>query len=290
MTSLYDEYESYVLKYKKEYGENIVVLYQCGSFFEIYSSGDGKVRIKEISDLLNIQLSRRNKSIIEVNRSNTLMAGFPDYTLDKFLNILVDNNFTVIVVSQISPPPKPTRGVTQIVSPGTRIQNELIESNNLMSIFIEELKDSRLLIGISLIDLSTGHSKCAEFASKNKSDKNYPLDEVYRLLTIFNPREVIIFGTTTLQFDYLCSYLELNKKCVHDKLFVFNKDLCNVSFQTQLLQKIYPKNCLLSPIEFIGLEMMPLALPSFVMLMQFAYSHDENIIRNNYPRKNKRNF
>jgi DNA mismatch repair protein MutS len=284
MASLYDEYESYVLKYKKEYGDNTVVLYQCGSFFEIYSSGDGEVRIKELSELLNIQLSRRNKAIIEVNRSNTLMAGFPDYTIEKYLNILVDNNYTVIIVSQISPPPKPVRAVTQIVSPGTRIINNdnNVDSNNLVSIYIEELKSSnnKILVGISLIDLSTGQSKCAEFASKNSQDINYPLDEVYRLLTIYNPKEVIIFGTTiNLTFDYICSYLELDRKCVHDRLFIFNGDICNVFFQTQLLQKIFPKHGLLTPIEYIGLEMMPLALNSFTMLMQFSYAHDENIVK-----------
>ena len=139
MVSLYDEYESYLDKYKQEYGPNTVVFYECGSFYEIYSCGDEKVNIKELSELLNIQVSRRNKAIIEVNRSNTLMMGFPSYTLNKFLNILVNNNYTIIVVSQYTPPPKPKRKVTQIVSPGTRIDfDNHVETNNLMSIFIED--------------------------------------------------------------------------------------------------------------------------------------------------------
>ena len=117
--SLYDEYESYVLKYKKDYGDKVVVLYQCGSFYEIYSCGDGLVNMQELSTLLNIQVRRKNKSILEINRSNTMMAGFPDYALQNFLKILVDDFYTIVVVSQISPPPNQKRSVTQIVSPVT---------------------------------------------------------------------------------------------------------------------------------------------------------------------------
>ena len=163
----------------------------------MYSCDDGLVNIKDIGNLLNIQVSRCNKAILEVNRSNTLMAGFPDYSLHKFVNILVDNNFTTVVVSQVSPPPKPRRAVTQVVSPGTYINNPTAEyvSNVLMSIYIEDIAINTIVIGVSLIDLSTGSSKSMETCSK-QSDQNYPLDEAYRLISIYNPKEIIIFGTT----------------------------------------------------------------------------------------------
>ena len=77
--------------------------------------------MKELSTLLNIQVSRKNKSILEINRSNTMMAGFPDYTLQNFLKILVDDFYTVVVVRHTSPPPNLKRSVTQIVSPVTRL-------------------------------------------------------------------------------------------------------------------------------------------------------------------------
>ncbi|MFO0006156.1 MAG: DNA mismatch repair protein, partial [bacterium] len=112
--ALYTEYEEYVTKYVSEFGKNTVVLYRCGGFYEIYSIDDGLVDMKNICDLLNIQMSRRNKSILEVNRVNTLMAGFPAHALQKFVNILVDENFTVVIVDQITEPPKPKRAVTSI--------------------------------------------------------------------------------------------------------------------------------------------------------------------------------
>ena len=124
--ALYSEYEEYVKKHVKEFGQRTVVLYRCGGFYEIYSADDGLVDMKVICDLLNIQMSRRNKSILQVDRVNTLMAGFPAHALQKFVNILVSENYTVVVVDQVTEPPKPKRAVTAIISPGTDIQNPVV--------------------------------------------------------------------------------------------------------------------------------------------------------------------
>jgi len=279
MSSLYQEYEAYLDKYIKEYGKMTIVLYQCGSFYEIYSDGDNdKVNIKEIGDLLNIQISRRNKSIIEVNKSNTLMCGFPDYTLNKFLNILVDNNYTVVVVSQVSPPPKPLRKVTQIVSSGTRINDNLTyETNNLISIYFEDIDKNMMAIGLSLIDLSTGISKVYETSSK-LNDFNYCLDDIYRLLIIYNPKETVIFGKTRLEYDFIINYLELTKKNVHNKLHLFPDEYTQIVYQNQILKKTFKMKSLLSPIEYIELERTPFALISYIMLIQFSYNHNDQIL------------
>jgi DNA mismatch repair protein MutS len=275
MASLYDEYESYVLKYKKEYGDRTVVLYQCGSFYEIYSCGDGNVNIKELCDLLNIQMSRRNKSILEVNRSNTLLAGFPDYTLNKFLNILVDNNYTVVVVSQVSSPPKPKRAVTQILSPGTRIDTNVShETNNMMSIYFEND-----CIGLSVIDLSTGMCYVGEVAGKN-GDPNYSLDEVYRQISVHNPKEIILFGRPgNKTCEDIVTYLDIKSSYVHDMINLFPKEYTQVAYQNEFLRKVYTGYGLLSPIEYIDMERMPLAIVSFVMILQFSYNHNENLIQ-----------
>lgn len=269
--SLYDEYENYVIKYKKEYGDGVIVLYQCGSFYEIYSAGDDLINIKDISELLNIQMSRRNKAILEVNRSNTLMAGFPDYTLDKFLNILVDNNYTVVVVSQVSPPPKPKRAVTQIVSPGTRMVHKTYDSNNIISIYIEQIAKTQIhYIGYSILDLTTGVLKVGEHTC---------LDELYRIITIYNPREFIIFGNSNVwTADYIAKYLSLSS-CIHDKINLYPREYVILAYQNTILKNIYPDHGLLTPIEYISMEKMPLALISLIMILNFAYNHNETIVK-----------
>jgi DNA mismatch repair protein MutS len=280
--ALYTEYEAYVSKYIEEYGKNTIVLYRCGSFFEIYSIDDGLVDMKRICDILNIQMSKRNKSILEVNRSNTLMAGFPMYALNKFVGILINENYTVVVVDQISEAPKPKRAVTSIISPGTDLNNiQSFDTNILMCIFINKTIDysSRktiIIIGLSMIDLSTGISKVCEISSTN-ADPYLSLDEIFRIIQIENPREIILFGDE-LDMDII-QYLEISSKCVHNKLNNYNKELENINYQSQLLQKIFPNTGLLSVIEYLDLDKYSFATISFVCLLQFSFQHNDNILK-----------
>ena len=49
------------------------------------------------------------------------MAGFPLYVLDKYKNILLQNNYTIVIITQVTEPPNPDRKVTEILSPGMNI-------------------------------------------------------------------------------------------------------------------------------------------------------------------------
>ena len=59
------------------------------------------------------------------------MLGFPSVSLSKFLKILIDNKFTVIVIDQTTPPPNPRRSVTGVYSPSTFIENTSIDNTTL---------------------------------------------------------------------------------------------------------------------------------------------------------------
>lgn len=283
MANLYNDYEQYLKKYKTEYGENTVLFYECGSFMEVYSIDDGLVDIKAISELLNVQVSRRNKSILEVSRGNSLMLGFPSFALPKFSRILLENNYTVVVVSQVTPPPKPKRAVTQIMSPGTCVDMvKKADTQNLVSIYIEHVSskdENQLMIGFSCIDLSTGKSHVAEFASR-PNDASYALDELYRVISTLNPREVIVFGDTHLPCEYFIKSLDLQHVYCHDKLNIYPKDFKLLAFQNAFLNKVFNNTGLISVIEFLNMTHMPLAIISYIMLLNFAYKHNEAILTN----------
>jgi DNA mismatch repair protein MutS len=287
MATLYGDYEQYLKKYKIEYGENTVLFYECGSFMEVYSIDDGLVDIKTISELLNVQVSRRNKSILEVSKTNTLMLGFPSFALPKFSKILVENNYTVVVVSQVTPPPKPKRAVTQIMSPGTSIEIvKNADTQNLVSIYIEDVsmpntghtgQTGQIMIGFSCIDLSTGKSQVAEFASR-KNDTTYAIDELYRIISITNPKEIIVFGDTHLPCEHFIKSLDLQHVYCHDKLNMYPKDFKLLSFQNAFLKKVFNNTGIISIIEYLDMAHMPLAIISYVMLLNFAYKHNESIL------------
>ena len=85
---LIDEYLNYQKTYQEKYGPNTIVLYQNGSFFELYNIDGEDTSLQKICDLLNIQFTRKNKAILEINRSNPSLAGFPIASLKKYLTVL----------------------------------------------------------------------------------------------------------------------------------------------------------------------------------------------------------
>lgn len=280
---IYDEYAAYLSKYKLEYGERTIVLFECGSFFEIYDDGSGQTNMKYISEMLNIVVSRRNKSILEVSKANCEMAGFPSHSLKKFINILVSFNYTVVLVTQITPPPNPKRAVTEIISPGTFTEVNHADSNNLMNIYIEEYdgykSGNEISMGCSVIDLSTGKSYIYE-TSTYKRDKSYCFDELQRLLSIYTPREIEVMsqGATVSTMSKISDNVDFGNCHIHDKIGKMNPDLLQIGYQTQILTRVFTNTGLLSVLEFLNLERKPLAAISYTRLIEFAFKHNENIL------------
>ena len=286
--STYEEYEEYVNQYKKEYGDRVVVFYRCGSFYEIYSAGDDIINMKEISELLNIQITRKNKSKIDVNKSNYNMAGFPMVALKKFVNILVAANYTVVIVDQVAGPPRTKRAVTEVISPGTKIDDtRAFDTNVTLLVTFEEFeiwksKKQLLSVGVALIDLTTGKSKIVEYYS-TEADPNLAIDELYKLLLCCTPKEIILTSSKELlvySFSDLISYLDLGKTYVHDRIAKYPIEMTKLAYQEQALRKIFPNHGLLSVFEYLNLERMHLATLSFVYVLDFCYKHNSEILRN----------
>ncbi len=284
--NIYDYYEQEVIKYRKIYGKNTVVLIEVGSFFELYDDGSGLNNMRELSDILNIQVSRRNKSILEVSKNNCEMAGFPSHSLKKFIKILIDNNYTIVLIEQVTPPPNPQRKVTDIISPGTNLDNiQDFENNNLMTIYIEEneiyrTQDTIISCGCSIIDLTTG--KCLTYeTSSNLKDKNYALDEIYRLLLFYKPKEIYLFSDKLIKLnsEKIINDLEI-KSYIHNFIEKENMDIKNLNYQKDILKKVYQKTGLLDVIDYLNFERKQYALVSFVKLLQFINQHNENLISN----------
>ena len=134
-------------KYKDKYGTKTIVLMEVGSFYEIYSIRNSTENagpdIRKIGDMLNIQTTRKNSKNKTCDRSNPYMAGFPNYVVEKFTNILLSEDYTVVIIKQkeygVS---NPERFVSQILSPGTNIDSREIQIRkiSLLSIYIDEIK------------------------------------------------------------------------------------------------------------------------------------------------------
>ena len=121
------EYLNYHNESIQKYGENTVVLMQVGGFYEIYAVVNETTNvgadIYHLADILGIQVARRNKNIPEIDFNNFLMAGWNTFALPKFQKILLNHNYTIVLVNHITEPPNVERAITEIISPGTVINN-----------------------------------------------------------------------------------------------------------------------------------------------------------------------
>ena len=291
--TIIDDYLNEQQKYEKKYGKSTIVLMQVGHFYEAYGVDNEKENtnsenMKNLADIMNIQMTRKNKSISDNSRGNPLMIGVNIYSIDKYIQILLNANYTIVLISQISDPPYVKREVTNIYSPGTNIEYSIKgNTNNLVSIYIEQVKQNDgnqiIFIGASSVDLSIGKNNIFEINSKI-NDKNYALDELFRFIQVYDPKELILIKKNlNMSNDKLSNYLELNNRIVHYKDYKdydeLNIQYFNINYQRQFLEKIFKNHGLLSVIEYLDLERTNFGLISYIFLLDFAYEHNPNIIQ-----------
>jgi DNA mismatch repair protein MutS len=280
-----DEYLEYHGIYEKKYKEKTLVLMQVGSFYEAYATNENGPNLQNISELLNIICTRKNKSIKEISLKNPYMLGFPIVAFNKYINILIESGYTVILVDQVTPPPEPKREVTNVYSPGTYVNGpQKSDSNYVCCIYLaEELqKNGKYLVcsGMAGIDLTTGKVVYYESISSSIDDK-LSLDDTIRFISSTNPREVILAHHTNDKYkkEQTKSYLELENRIIHQPAEI-EKRFLKLSYQCEFLKKIYKDTAGINPIEYLELERYPYATIALLMIMDFAYEHSEKIVRN----------
>ena len=273
--SLIDDYFDLQKQYEKQYGEKTVVFLEKGMFYEIYSVDNNTEQIglaHIVSKYLNIQLTRSNKKIIENNRQNPFMTGFPVVSLHKNLKILIENGYTVVTYDQQKTNPSERR-ITNIFSPGTYIEeHNSFHCNYISSIYIEKTDDI-YIAGLSFIELSTGKSYVFE---KITMDRILFFEDINRIIESYNSIEYSII---------LCNIPEstINKELnSSNKLFHFNThysdSVFDIEYQNQIFEQIYVKNSQLSIIEQLDLEKLKYATLSFINLLQFCFEHNKSVL------------
>lgn len=151
-----------------------VVLFRMGDFYETFYE-DAKTVAKE----LDIVLTARGKG-----EKRAPLAGIPYHALDSYLGKLVKKGYKVCIVEQLEDPKKAKglvkRGVVRIITPGTIIEDNILNKDN--NNFIMSLNKEDDIYGITFADISTG-----EFLTAELKDENKLLGEIEK----FNPAEII---------------------------------------------------------------------------------------------------
>jgi len=276
LTQTYFDLQRY---FENKYGHDTVVFMEIGTFFEVYevNNDDEQVgKAKEIAELLNIQLTKKNKNIIENSDKNPLLAGVPAVSFERYLSRLIsEQKYTIIVIKQKGNPPKISRYVSQIVSPGTNFDHIVDNDDNyIVSVLVDKYKDI-YSVGYSAIDVTTGKTWLYETHGTSE-DPSYALDEIFNLLNIYRTSEVVIsFLDGVSDQKHVIQYLEVAEHYHYS----VNNDRPKIDFQNELFREVYQIRSLLSPIEHLDLERSPMITESLAVLIHFVIEHDIHIVQ-----------
>ncbi len=285
--NILDEYLKVVDEYKQKY-KKYIVFYQVGSFYELYSPYENDENLVQTCELLNIILSKKNKNIAKISFSNPHMAGIPCCALEKYLEILINNYYTVIVYNQYEDKKKIKRKLDKIYSISTYLDSEKIiyDDNLIMSIYIEynnnllTNSNEQFYIGLSIINLSTGDIKLLELFN---NDLNKLIEDLNKEFIIYNPKEVIYsFNPDNKYYKELYSFLEKKTNILH--IINLDNSIKNIIYQNDFFKTIFKKilsdGNILSPIETLDLEKYNFGRISLINLLKFVYNHDNTIVNN----------
>jgi DNA mismatch repair protein MutS len=271
--------------FEAKYGSDTVVFMEIGTFFEVYEVNNDDEQIgkaKEIAELLNIQLTKKNKSIIENSDKNPLLAGVPAVSFDRYLSRLIsEQKYTVIVIRQKGNPPKISRYISQIVSPGTNFDHIVDNDDNyIVSILVDKHRDV-YIVGYSAIDVTTGKTWLYE-SHGTSEDPSYALDELFNLLNIYRTSEVVVtFLDAVDDQRHVMQYLEIPEHYHYS----VNNQRPRIEFQNELFREVYQIQSLLSAIEHLDLERSPMITESLAILIHFIIEHDIHIVQKlDYPK------
>ncbi|MCK9492539.1 MAG: DNA mismatch repair protein [Sulfurimonas sp.] len=276
LTQTYFELQTH---FEKKYGKNSVVFMEIGTFFEVYEVNNDEMQVgkaKEMAELLNIQLTKKNKSIVENSDRNPLLAGVPAVSFERYLNRLIqEQKYTIIIVKQKGNPPKISRYISQIVSPGTNFEHIVDNDDNYIVSVLVDCYKGIYNVGYSAIDVTTGKTWLYETHGTSE-DPAYALDEVFNLLNIYRTSEVVLtFLDGVSDQRHVLHYLEVAEH-YH---YCINNERPRIEFQNELFKEAYQIQSLLSPIEHLDLERSPMITESLAILIHFVIEHDIHIVQ-----------
>ncbi len=294
--SIYGEYFKYTEEYQTKYGKHSVVLMQVGAFFEVYgiklADGDDIVRsqIAHFAEICQLNVSAKTQSY---ENGTIVMAGFRDFTIDKYITKLTENGYTVPVFVQEKDGKVIRRVLDKVYSPGTFISCETDSnnaiSNNIMTIWFEiykpfaksvQSKDT-MVYGVSVVNIFTGQSYIFQHETPFYMNVT-TFDELERFISIYCPSEIIIispFDKPTIQS--ISQYAGIHNSVVHliDSTDLKNEKIMRCTQQRYLkevLSFFYKEDTFDICKEF---QEHILATQSFCYLLNFIQEHNPTLVR-----------
>ena len=288
---------------QNKYGQNSLVLMMVGSFYEVYAYKNeltGEIygsNIETFSKICDMKISPKSGLNAKKSSECVLMAGFPEYQLEKYLSRLQEHGMTIAIVNQTKlPDGKITRKVEALCSPGTHFSLDETStlSNVVMCIRLYRKEPStynpqdKLIMGMASLDVITGHVHYTEHDCMYRHDPA-SYDFLERIISIERPSEVIIlYDNHQIQdseLDEVITFMNIQSSQIHkvnlqeDTYLSSNANRCEKqNVQANIIEKYYPNNDVDLFMEEYRFNEHRMACHAFVMLLDFVHEHNPNLI------------
>lgn len=287
-----EEYFARTDFYREKLGDKTIVLFQSGSFYEVYGykkqDSDGRIQgslIEEFSRICDMQISEKKASY----KDNTLyMAGFGvrDWQLEKYKNRLLEHKYTVVVIIQLeemqsSGAKKKKRELEGIYSPGTFIPPDTKTqwSNHMMCVWIQSYQTKKgkteHMLGIAILNIVTNQSYLLEYTILESKLQATSFDDLERCISIYNPKELILITSLNNLESFVPS---LQNIYVHryDGNMDIVKNAGKQVYCRHIVSKYFGSDAISQCAEFSTYE---LATQSFCVLVHFLEEHNPQLCK-----------
>ena len=272
----------------EKYGDNTILFMQVGSFFEMYGLRDSNNKvygsiIDKVCDLCELSYSVKNASYD--NGDKVIMAGFPEYSLEKYIDKLVQHDFIVPVIVQHKQGRVITRQLDIVYSKGTHLssknEGQLNQTNVIGCIWVNKYKlgrtdmNEKIVFGMSFINVMDGSCYMSEYCEKLLYTPT-TLNELENQLILHNPKELIfITNMETNDFDKLFQYIN-----THNIVCQYNtdttKEIENCK-KKQYIKTIIDKYYGEDSMNFCNEYESCLSTQSFCYLLNYLEEHNKNM-------------
>lgn len=292
--SIVSDYLKLTEEWKSERGEKIVVLYQNGSFFEIFAlqNNSGKIygsNIEDVSKICDLKIATKN---IKSGNDNVLMAGFKVEAIEKYLTKLTNNGYIIPVYEQEENNKGGfIRKLSNVISTGTFwINDQEIISNSTTCIWLHHYKHrskkqpgERITVGLSNLDIFTGKSSIFEFTANYQHDPS-TYDEIQRYISINKPSEILIVHNLTddiindiITFINIESISIIKINMNNTSELTKSAEKCEKQiYQSEIIKRFIPS--FNDEIFFENYMNYPYASQSFCFLIDYVSRHNPNLV------------
>lgn len=320
--SMIDEYFNIYKEKREEYGEKTAVLMAVGSFWEVYEIDNNNEQIgnaRILSNVLNMKYANKNGDITKSSRSYPNFVGFNVPCLNKYLPILLEADYTVVLVNQLESSSEKKgklvkRGVTAVYSKclqplDLNISSDGVDNSfNLVNILLDItpiLKTSnkknastfrKITSSICCVNNFTNDIQITENTFNFIPNKiESCLNEIDRILYRYFAKEIHIRiitndkeSDTSDYFDKISHFFKINYENV--KVYRICKsvgagadaDFFKSNYQNEFLTNVYKhiNFGLIQPIEYLNLQKTPLSISNLIYTINFMSKHDLKYISN----------